>query len=151
VQASGCEERANGSIGLPSVRGTFGCVVERVVPVEFGVEWEPNAPDTLLMVRDNGLGPLVLRAHFDDVDQRLVSLLWGGCVAAVIEPPNDEALSGHYLYDKGLSDVLWAGEVLDGTWIADLERRNRVPLVTIQLGLPTSGTSYFRSKKKRFR
>jgi hypothetical protein len=101
-------------------------VAERVVPLELGVEWEPNAPDALLLVSDSGLGLLVLRAHFADVDQRFVTLLWGGCVAAMMQPPNDEALSGHSLYEQGLSEVLWAGEVLDSSWLADLERRNRV-------------------------
>jgi hypothetical protein len=40
--------------------------------------------------------------------------------------PNDEAISGHRLYQVGLSDVLWAGLVADSNLIRDLERQNRV-------------------------
>ncbi len=43
-----------------------------------------------------------------------------------MHPPNDAAISGHRLYGRGLDQVLWAGEVLDSEWTADLERRNRV-------------------------
>jgi hypothetical protein len=43
-----------------------------------------------------------------------------------MEPPNDEARHGHRLWDAGLCDVLWFGEVSDSALIADLERRNRV-------------------------
>lgn len=69
---------------------------------------------------------MVLHAHPDDADQRHVVLRWGGCVAAVMQPPNDEALAGHPLYDKGLSAIDWAGEVIESEWIARLERQNRV-------------------------
>lgn len=43
-----------------------------------------------------------------------------------MEPPNDEARSGHRLYDVGLREVLWLGEVYESGLIAELERRNRV-------------------------
>lgn len=33
---------------------------------------------------------------------------------------------GSPLYARGLSTVLWAGEVLESQWIADLQRQNRV-------------------------
>ncbi len=39
--------------------------------------------------------------------------------------PNDEALSGHPLSPKGLTSYA-AFEVLDSSWIRELERRNRV-------------------------
>lgn len=41
-------------------------------------------------------------------------------------PPNDEAISGHRLWDKGLSGVLWAGVVHGSSLIEELERQNRV-------------------------
>lgn len=66
---------------------------------------------------------LTLRAHPDDPDQRLVGLVWDGCLAARMEAPNDEAISGHRLHDLGLRDVRWLGEVFDSTLIADLEQR----------------------------
>jgi hypothetical protein len=99
---------------------------ERVIPLELGVEWEPNAPSAVLLVRDDGMAQLALQVHPDDADQRPVRLVWSGCVAAVMQLPNDEAISGHRLYAKGLSTVVWAGEVLESQWIADLERQNRV-------------------------
>jgi hypothetical protein len=42
-----------------------------------------------------------------------------------MEPPNDEAISNHRLYDVGLRNVQWLGEVRESDLIADLERRNR--------------------------
>lgn len=52
--------------------------------------------------------------------------VWSRAWAAIMGPPNDEAIEGHRLYSRGLSDVLWAGTVEQSEWIADLERRNRV-------------------------
>jgi hypothetical protein len=46
--------------------------------------------------------------------------------AACLTDPNDEAVSGHRLYRKGLSDVGWAGLVRDSQAIDALERQNRV-------------------------
>src|SRR4051812_41447366 len=40
-------------------------------------------------------------------------------------PPNDEALAGHPLHARGLTYYATA-EVLDSSWIRELERRNRV-------------------------
>ncbi len=98
---------------------------ERVVPLELGVEWEPNAPHALLVVQDRGVAWLVLNAHPTDADQRPVTLVWEGCLAAVMQPPNDESASGHRLYGAGLENVMWAGEVLDSGWIAELEHQDR--------------------------
>jgi hypothetical protein len=101
-------------------------VIERVIPLDLGVTWAPNAPFAVLLVQDDGLAQLVINAHIDDPDQRPVTIRWGGCMAAVMQPPNDEALAGHPLYNKGLSEIIWAGEVLDSKWIARLELQNRV-------------------------
>jgi len=101
-------------------------MVERVIPVDLGAQWEPNAPAAALLVRDDGTAELTLQPHPVDADESPVRFVWHGCCAAVMQPPNDEALSGHRLYDKGLRGLLWAGEVLDSQWIADLERQNRV-------------------------
>ena len=74
------------------------------------------------------LGPslLMLRPRTDDTDKRRIAIVWECARAAVMQPPNDEAISGHRLYGKGLNGVLWAAEVLDSEWIADLERWSRV-------------------------
>ena len=40
--------------------------------------------------------------------------------------PNDEALSGHRLYERGLAQLTWAGVVEDSERIASLGQSNRV-------------------------
>ena len=39
--------------------------------------------------------------------------------------PNDEALRGHRLYQRGLAELRWAGLVEDSERIARLEQANR--------------------------
>jgi hypothetical protein len=80
----------------------------------------------VLAVGDHGHAALALNAHFDDADQDCVVFVWSGARAAIMGPPNDEAQSGHRLYRRGLSDVLWAGIVEQSAWIRDLEQHNRV-------------------------
>jgi hypothetical protein len=43
-----------------------------------------------------------------------------------MEPPNDEAISGHRLYRVGLREARWVGEVHESELIAELEQRSRV-------------------------
>jgi hypothetical protein len=98
---------------------------ERVQPLDIGTEWEPNAPEPLL-VQGDGTATLLVNAHFDDLDQRLVVFRFGHCRGALLGPPNDEARNGHRLWRKGLSECLWAGEVTKSDWIARIESENRV-------------------------
>jgi hypothetical protein len=102
------------------------CVAEHVAAVDLATEWDPNSPAARLTATDDGETRLRLQAHPDDQDQRPVDLVWNGCLVARMEPPNDEAISGHRLYDVGLREVLWLGEVYESDLIAELERRNRV-------------------------
>jgi hypothetical protein len=53
---------------------------------------------------------LELSPHFDDADQTLIQLIWGGSRAARMEPPDDEAIRSHRLFDVGLHEVSWLGE-----------------------------------------
>lgn len=101
-------------------------MAERVVSLEVGVEWEPNAPDAVLISQDVGDSLISLRAHFDDPDQRCVVFRWVGVRSATMSAPNDEAISGHRLSSRGLSGLLWAGQVLESSLIDELERQNRV-------------------------
>jgi hypothetical protein len=101
-------------------------MAEHVVPLDLGVQWAPNHEHGVLTVSEEGWAQLVLAAHRDDEDKRQVVFYWQHCSAARMEPPNDEAISGHRLYESGLRDVRWVGEVLDSSLIANLERRNRV-------------------------
>jgi hypothetical protein len=80
----------------------------------------------VLAVDDHGRAALALNAHVDDADQDCVVFVWSGTQAAMMGPPNDEARSGHRLYQRGLSGVLRAGIVQQSMWIRDLERQNRV-------------------------
>ena len=86
----------------------------------------PRAPAAGLTATDDGETRLRLRAHPDDHDQRQLDLVWNGCLVARMEPPNEEAISSHRLYDVGLREVQWLGEVYESDLIADLERRDRV-------------------------
>ncbi len=63
---------------------------------------------------------LTVRAHPDDPDQRPVVLTFQGCASAQMGAPNDEALHLHRLYESGLADVLWIGEVLDSSRIDEI-------------------------------
>ena len=93
---------------------------QRVVPLDLGVRWEPNAPEATLTTNDDGMARLVLRAHRDDADTRDVCLSWSGVQAARFGPYNDQGLRHHRLYGSGLRELLWAGEVLDSAWRAEV-------------------------------
>lgn len=101
-------------------------MAEHIVKLDLGVEWEPNAPEAVLLSEDFGHCFLALAPHDHDADQRMVLVVWEGARAASMQPPNDEALSGHRLYDKGLAGVGRAGEVLGTAWIDHLERVKRL-------------------------
>lgn len=94
-------------------------VAERVVAFPIGVRWSPNAPDAILVCADRR-ACLAVEPHDDDQDERMVVLVWDRCMAAKMSPPNDEARHRHRLYDKGLGDVLWVGEVIASEWHAAL-------------------------------
>ena len=99
-------------------------MAERVVPWDAGCRWEPNAPDAVMAISDASRAALAVNAHFDDANQDCVVFIWSGTSAAIMGSPNDEALSGHRLYQHGLSDLPWAGQVEQSEWVADLERQN---------------------------
>ena len=101
-------------------------MAERVVPWDAGCEWDPNAPEAVLAVSDRGRAVLAVNANSPDPDQDCVVFVWSHAWAAIMGPPNDEAIEGHRLYARGLSGLLWAGKDEQSEWIADLERRNRV-------------------------
>lgn len=99
---------------------------ENVDSWDIGVAWNPGVPNAVLISTDRGSSALALDAHPDDPDPRCVVLTWTGVRTASLGAPNDEAISGHRLYDRGLRDLLWAGVVRDSELIAALERQNRV-------------------------
>ncbi|WP_460606184.1 hypothetical protein [Jatrophihabitans fulvus] len=99
---------------------------ERVEPVVVGVRWDPNAPDAVMVSRDLAPTTLALLPPPSDEDQRCVVFTWSDCVFSCMRPPNDEAIEGHRLWEKGLQDVSWFGAVRDSELIAGLELENRV-------------------------
>jgi hypothetical protein len=101
-------------------------MTERVTPTLAGVEWEPNSPAAVLIATDAGLAALALSAHPGDTDENCVVLVWSGAYETVMGPPNDEALQGHRLYERGLAGLLWAGVVEQSERIVRLKEDNRV-------------------------
>jgi hypothetical protein len=100
-------------------------VVEHVEAIDLGVTWEPNSPNAVLASGDNGVTVMAVSAHPDDRDQRCVVLAWSSTRSATMSDPNDEALPGHRLYNRGLANVVWAGRVECSEFIAELEERAR--------------------------
>ncbi len=101
-------------------------MTERVVPWIAGVRWEPNAPAAVLIATDAGLAALALRPHPADTDHNCVVVVWSGTQEAVMGAPNDEALPGHRLYERGLAELTWAGIVEHSERIARLEQASRI-------------------------
>jgi hypothetical protein len=101
-------------------------MTERVVSALAGIRWEPNSPAAVLIATDTGLTALALSPHPDDIDENCVVLVWSGTQETVMGAPNDEALQGHRLYERGLAGLTWAGVVEHSERIARLEQDNRV-------------------------
>jgi hypothetical protein len=101
-------------------------MAEAVVPVQPSVAWEPDAPNAVLLSDDFARTVLALNAHPDDADTRSVVIIWEGVRYAAMGSPNDEARSGHRLYEKGLRELIGIGLVEDSELIASLELANRV-------------------------
>ncbi|MFC8732525.1 hypothetical protein ACFT5B_08715 [Luteimicrobium sp. NPDC057192] len=101
-------------------------MAEQVVAHDFGVRWEPNAPEAVVVAVDAVL-TLALRAHGDDDDQRSVVLRWSGVMWSCTGSPNDEGVRFHRLYAKGLDRVLWAGRVERSELIDSLPRTVQRP------------------------
>jgi hypothetical protein len=97
-----------------------------VIGLDLETTWDPNASDPWLVRREYSavltLSPDMIR----DRDRRLVVFEWTDCLGATLGPPNDDARSGHPLWRSGLRGCLWSGEVLNSSWIADLEQQNQV-------------------------
>ena len=54
------------------------------------------------------------------------------CLAFKFGHPNDEALPGHPLYDRGFEGVA-VYEVLESSWVAELARQNRIKFPNFDL------------------
>ena len=81
-----------------------------------------GAPVPLLLTDDNAL---VLAYRLESEVDELAIVEFEAAIAHYLGPPNDEALSGHPLYKKGLGPY-GVYEVQNSSWIRALERMNRV-------------------------
>lgn len=100
--------------------------IESVVPYDVGVQWEPNTEHGILHASENGSVSLMLEAHPDDADERRVVLAWSGVRSLRMGSPNDEARSGHRLWERGLRDIRWVGEVHNSALIDECRSINSV-------------------------
>lgn len=98
-------------------------MVERVESRDFGVQWDPNVPEAVLVSDDHGHTVLALNPHFDDADHRCVVFVWSGVWQALTGYPNDEGTWEHRLYDKGLGTGVWGEVVLDSSLITPRNQR----------------------------
>lgn len=91
-----------------------------VTPIELNVRWDPVLPSPALLAGDRSRAELWLRPHPDDAEQSWIVLHWLECRAVKMMPYSDESLTQHPMYWKGLSDVLWAGEVVESQWLDEV-------------------------------
>jgi len=99
---------------------------ESVVPSPDQIEWDPNAPEAVLVYDEQNRAFLALNSYMDDEDTRCVVFCWNSVHHAQMSGPNDEARSGHRLYNFGLSSLLWMGIVECSSLMHYLERQNSV-------------------------
>jgi hypothetical protein len=99
---------------------------ERVVPLDLGLVATPGAPYPVLLQNDWNAFLVFYLAAIDPSGDAIGIVEWIGCTSTSFGYPNEEALSGHRLWDRGLSEVHWCGEVLNSSWIAEMEIANRV-------------------------
>ena len=104
----------------------FACMGQRVVDSRMRIQWEPNAPEAVMLSDDSGRAALAIRAHGDDVDQRNIVLIWRRVEFAALSAPNDEALSGHPLWHSGLSGVRCLGLVESSARVRGLAAQDSV-------------------------
>ena len=94
------------------------------MPYDLGAVWEPNTGSPRLL--QIGDAWIVVEPRSDDTDAGWVCIRFHHAYGAVLGPPNDEARFGHRLWEAGLSEVHWCGEVLNSDWVHRLERQNSV-------------------------
>jgi hypothetical protein len=90
----------------PAVLADEGSVVVAYYASGNAINWDPASPENLGQAE-------------------VVVLRFSGVRSMVFGSPNDEALGGHPLFDRGL-EFYAAHRVLNSSWIRQLERMNRV-------------------------
>ena len=108
---------------------------EKAVPVDLGIRWDAGAPLPHLFQSEYRTF-LTFYLYEQDPDwngaysasARIAIIEWRGCFGTMLGWPNDEALSGHRLWESGLKEVGYYGaaEVRNSSWIAEIEKGNSV-------------------------
>jgi len=94
-------------------------------PIDLGLRWLPTANVHLLQSEYRTF----LAFHLSARERGSVGVVeWQVCHSAQLGWPNDEALRGHRLWNRGLSQVgaYAAAEVLRSGWIEAMKAGNRV-------------------------
>ena len=102
---------------------------DQVVEIHGLPQSDVGAPDPIVVADERRLLLAYLLAEPGQPDfgrpERWAVVEVEGCRAHFFGPPNDEALHGHPLYDRGLTPY-GVFEVRDSSWIRLMETRNRV-------------------------
>ncbi len=108
---------------------------EKALPFDLGIRWNAGAPLPHLFQSEYRTF-LTFYLYEQDPDwngaysasARIAIIEWRGCFGTMLGWPNDEALSGHRLWESGLKEVGYYGaaEVRNSSWIAEIEKGNSV-------------------------
>jgi hypothetical protein len=104
-------------------------MAERVVDLDVDWRMDAGAPAPVLWQTEQSAILIFRKAQ----SESRVLVEFGGCLIALFGYPNDEALPGHALYERGLGHYR-AYEVLDSSWLERLDRQNRIAFPKGALG-----------------
>jgi hypothetical protein len=100
---------------------------ERAIAIDLGVIWSDGGPTPVLLQDDRTAFLAFYLAPIDPSGDAVGIVEWLGCWATTFGYPNHEAIEGHRLWNRGLSETYNdAVEVLNSSWIAGMETANRV-------------------------
>jgi hypothetical protein len=108
---------------LPAVRSAVMSQMpesERVEPIGIDLAWLDGAPDPLVLYQGS-VAALVLNLDPSAHSERIGMILWSYCIDVAIGPPNDETRSSHPLWRRGLSNLLFSGEVFGSARLNGME------------------------------
>jgi hypothetical protein len=101
---------------------------DRVAEIDAAPTPSTGAPELLLLADDHAVALRYVTAESDrqsEESEIQVAIVRFDSWAHYLGPPNDEALSGHPLYERGLR-CYGMFEVQHSSWIRMMEQRNRV-------------------------
>ncbi len=115
---------------------------ERAEKISFNPEWDGGAPSPHLLQSDH---KTFLTYYVNDVDpnwngkylklqnptsnqpNKIAVVEWVSCHGAVLGGLNDEAISGHRLWKKGLEDCFYGAAIVQNSnWIEEMRKGNSV-------------------------